>query len=86
MTDPKVRKDGRCAQCRKPKPVLKPSLRKYAGDQTERDPFCSSLCCRRWFGIQIPGDDAPDELREIRAQSGRNAKQNYEAIRKGWAA
>ena len=48
--DPKIRKDGRCAQCRKPvhikaRPGVNPAL--YV------DPFCSSSCARAWHGTEV---------------------------------
>lgn len=52
--DPKVRKDGRCAQCRKPRATVTAAMRKYAGDQIDRDPFCSMACCRKWHGCELP--------------------------------
>jgi len=48
MIEPDVRADGLCAGCGKPrKPVNNP----YSGDLGFRDPFCSSLCCRTWYGV-----------------------------------
>lgn len=44
QTEPKVRKDGRCVVCDKPRPGLPPLL--YA------DPFCSSVCCKAYYGVQ----------------------------------
>lgn len=46
--EPARRKDNRCAQCRRPLPEITRAMRKYAGDQLDRDPFCSSDCCREW--------------------------------------
>ncbi len=49
--NPGVRKDGRCAGkgCKK---RLGPAAVK------ERDPWCSTLCCRKHHGVQFASDTA----------------------------
>jgi hypothetical protein len=43
----------RCAVCRKP--LLRTrQQRRYAGGQIDSDPFCSSRCCRVWYGTALP--------------------------------
>ena len=49
--DPKVRRDGRCAVCKGPRPYT-PNLA-VPREQYLGDPFCSSACCRKWYGTQI---------------------------------
>lgn len=54
ISDPPVRGDGRCARpgCRK---LRRPERSKsYGGVAGELDPFCSSECCREWYGIPLP--------------------------------
>ena len=48
--EPRVRKDGRCAHCRKPR-VLPARARYATRTAYEADPFCSAGCCREWFGV-----------------------------------
>jgi len=48
--DPKMRKDGRCAECKgdvhiKARAGVNPAL--YV------DPFCSSSCAKAWHGIEL---------------------------------
>jgi hypothetical protein len=47
-TEPAIRRDGKCAlpSCRK---VIKTVVR--WGDP---DAFCSTACCREWFGTDLP--------------------------------
>lgn len=48
--DPPVRADGRCAVCpRKRKPERS---RAYAKHLAERDPFCSTECCRDYHAVE----------------------------------
>lgn len=84
MTEPRVRKDGKCANCRKPKPVLKQSLRRYCGDQYDRDPFCSAFCARQHYGVPIAGDEEPEALRRVRSEAGQKARVNFSAVRAGY--
>lgn len=48
MTEPERRTDGLCARegCGKKLPEVTKQMRKYAGNQIEKDPFCSAKCCR----------------------------------------
>ena len=48
-TDPPLRRDGKCAHCKQPRPHARPN--KYSGDTATKDPFCSSSCCRAWHQI-----------------------------------
>lgn len=50
MKDPSVRMDGKCRQCKGSRTIPNSLL----VDQSfyERDPFCSSQCCRLWHGIR----------------------------------
>lgn len=50
--DPPLRKDDRCAHCRKPRKHAVAS--RYSGDQAVRDPFCSAVCARAWHKVAIP--------------------------------
>ena len=48
MLTPKVRRDGRCVVCRKPRPFSPQRgvpLGAYLGD-----PFCSSVCAKKFYG------------------------------------
>src|SRR5262245_48295450 len=61
--DPRVRKDNLCVQCMKPRRTVTREMRQYAGDQIERDPFCSSTCCRAWHGTSLaPPAKAPPRM------------------------
>lgn len=80
MKDPRVRKDGKCVTCKKPKPVLKRSLRKYAGNQYDRDPFCSSRCCRRFHGCELANDHGlSEEVIQAREEAGRRGSSHWRA-------
>lgn len=35
-----------CAQCGNPMPAVTKTMRKYCGEQIDRDCFCSTGCCR----------------------------------------
>lgn len=56
MQEPTRRADGLCAlhECRKPLPQVTEVMRRYARNQIERDPFCSSRCCRTYYGCPAP--------------------------------
>lgn len=56
VNDPRARKDGKCAQCRK-NPV--PPVGRASGD-----PFCSATCCRAWYGIEISVTDTERKRQE----------------------
>ena len=47
--DPRIRKDNRCAVCRKPIVV---TVRREVPPQLYRDPFCSAACARSYFGVE----------------------------------
>lgn len=55
--DPPVRPDGRCAVC--PKMRHPERSKKYGLEAAQLDPFCSTACCRAYYGI--PLDGRPDE-------------------------
>src|SRR5258706_5543825 len=65
MDDPKLRKDGKCAECGKPR--RNAHWNKYGGDQAVFDPFCSMECCRAWHGCSLP----PAEKRPVGVQRGK---------------
>lgn len=77
--DPRVRKDGLCAEpsCRKPRRITKQS-RKYAGDAVVLDPFCSTECCRKWHGVELETKGA-----EAQREAGRASAARFRAER-GW--
>lgn len=52
MKDPRVRKDGKCAVCKKPRQPER--SRKYARTAAEVDPFCSIECCRAYHATPYP--------------------------------
>lgn len=74
MHDPPVRTDGRCATsgCAKKLPRNKDASR-YAGGALERDPFCSTRCCRVHYGTAEPETKGQVELRERGERVGRAA-------------
>lgn len=53
--EPNVRSDGRCSlsTCRKPRKITVQAM-KYAGENLASDPWCSSDCCRKWWGAELP--------------------------------
>lgn len=57
--DPKVRKDGMCAQCRKPRTPKKGlsgqtgTFARLFAAEVERDPFCSAVCAKTWHGVSL---------------------------------
>lgn len=55
--DPKVRADGMCAQCRKPR-------RSDVSAQVLLDPFCTSVCCRVWHECALPESEHAKGRRE----------------------
>ena len=69
--DPPVRADGRCAGpgCRKQRTVSE-QARKYAGVQLDLDPFCSTRCCRKWHGTELP-ETGTEAQAEAGAKGGR---------------
>ncbi len=50
--EPPIPRDGRCAVCKKPLPAIE---RYGAGHE---DAFCSTGCCREYFGTQTATDVA----------------------------
>lgn len=58
-TDPRVRKNGRCAQCggdRTPAKGLSGQTGTFAqifADAVKADPFCSTRCCREWHDLPL---------------------------------
>jgi len=65
IPDPKVRKDGLCAQCKGPRTHA--VWNKYSHDAAILDPFCSTNCCRVYHG-------QPDLDKQGREQKGTMAK------------
>lgn len=59
--DPRVRKDGLCANCKQPRKHAK--WNRYSGHQPIGDPFCSSTCCRAWH-------DAPRDTDRVSITAG----------------
>lgn len=60
-SDPKVRRDGRCAQCRSPRltkiaknSALRGADRDRINKELASDPFCKTDCARRWHGCPLP--------------------------------
>lgn len=57
--DPRVRRDGRCAQCggkrltRLPKVITQRSKTELL-IHLNADPFCCAVCCRAYHGAPIP--------------------------------
>lgn len=52
-TDPPRRKDGRCALrgCKRKLVAITPRHRKYGGAAILMEPFCSTECCKRFYGL-----------------------------------
>ena len=48
--DPPVRRDGRCAECGKPR--YPGRSRKYGKGAADLDPFCSTNCARKWHDVK----------------------------------
>ena len=73
-SDPRVRRDGRCARkgCDRKLPRSKRAKR-YAGDWLELDPFCSSRCCRAFHGTSLASEEDLDAA-EQRSKAGRRGK------------
>lgn len=66
LLEPQVREDGLCARCGKPKfAVNKSSQVKGLARLIAEDPFCSTECCRAYYGIggaeDRRGPDTSDE-------------------------
>jgi len=87
--DPRVRKDGLCAGCRKPRhkhrvkargpnkaqPNATSLARNIWEYEREKDPWCSSKCAREFHGAQLASD--MDDLTETRAASGRKSAARF---------
>lgn len=82
-TDPKMRADGRCACGCGRKLPRSAQTRKYAGVHLDADPFATSECCKRFYGVSWATDPEDDEAAERRARGGRAAAQRRLA-EKGW--
>jgi len=48
--DPPVRRDGKCAECGKPR--YPGRSRKYGKGAADLDPFCSTNCARKWHDVE----------------------------------
>ena len=62
-TDPKPSKDGSCASCRRQR-RLQGHNTQY-GDLSRElaaDPFCSSRCANKWYGVHWQGDKRDDRF------------------------
>ena len=72
ISDPPVRRDGRCARqgCAK----RKPGPSRYAGDAITRDPFCSTECARRFHGCELYSTEDDEAAAERRAEAGRRGR------------
>ena len=53
LPEPKVRRDGLCLVCRKPLVTPKPLQRGVPAFVYERDPFCSAICSRKYYGTSL---------------------------------
>ncbi len=63
--EPAVRRDGKCARCRQPKPVANPKSQiKDLQKLINADPFCSSLCARRFHGVKLLQEESPQHARK----------------------
>jgi hypothetical protein len=49
IDEPAIREDGRCVVCEKPLSTIT----RYG----EADAFCTSRCCRRYFGTSLAVDE-----------------------------
>lgn len=53
LAEPRVRRDGTCYVCRKPRTIPKPLQKGVPAWVYERDPFCSAVCARRYYGTSL---------------------------------
>lgn len=51
MTEPKVRRDGKCFVCKKERPFN--PQRGVPFEAYTRDPFCSAVCARKHYGTSL---------------------------------
>lgn len=70
--EPDVPEDGSCAHCGKPRRPERSS--KYGALEAERDPFCSTDCCRAHYG-------QPVATTEVQAEQGRRAAERVKQER-----
>jgi hypothetical protein len=58
VTEPRVRKDGRCYVCKSPR---------RPGEVAYHDPFCSTACCRSYYEVpettRVREADSDEETR-----------------------
>jgi hypothetical protein len=59
--EPRVRRDGLCIVCRKPRVTPTPLQRGVPSFVYERDPFCSSVCARTFYGNPLASTDPRKE-------------------------
>ena len=59
--DPQVRKDGKCVLCKTPREPNRSS--KYGRAEAEIDPFCSTACARKWYGVPLDTSKLPSVKR-----------------------
>jgi hypothetical protein len=52
VVEPLPRSDGRCLVC--PNQRRLEGLRPLYALAMRDDPFCSSECCREWYGVPLP--------------------------------
>jgi hypothetical protein len=57
FTDPPLRADGLCAVCLEPRLTRK--LKPVYQGEAAKDPFCSNVCAREWYGIPLPSAARP---------------------------
>ena len=82
MSDPRVRKDGQCARpgCTRLRPIVAlkgkqlRELKRYAGNQAEKDPFCSATCARAYHGCPLDNGKFSEEEIEAKSEAGRRGK------------
>jgi hypothetical protein len=55
VPEPRARSDGRCLVCPKQRRVE--GLRPLYEAAMRDDPFCSSTCCRAWYGVSLPSTE-----------------------------
>lgn len=71
--DPRVRRDGNCAKCGKPRKMPTNRLRGVDPDIYAADPFCSSVCARLWYGNPLPKHGTAYDSLEMRGRHERSA-------------
>jgi hypothetical protein len=58
VKDPRVRKDGLCAHCRKPREMPRTHHGSINAAVYLLDPFCSTSCARAYHGVKLTGISA----------------------------